>query len=201
MSRWCGTTTISIKASGKSSGLMNPIPILTRPRWYDSMATHGDTSVQRKQKIHRKSAGHCAENCININISKGTKVKPLLPSFLVTNACHVTNKVDELQAVVETNNISVVVVTESWLNDSIPSTAINIGQPFNIFRKDRLMPGGGVLVYVHNDLPTKRLVNVEVNDKEVLWLLHTPHRTPRPFSCLITVGLYFPPGKSASEGK
>ena len=201
MSRWCGTTTISIKASGKSSGLMNPIPILTRPRWYDSMATHGDTSVQRKQKIHRKSAGHCAENCININISKGTKVKPLLPSFLVTNACHVTNKVDELQAVVETNNISVVVVTESWLNDSIPSTAINIGQSFNIFRKDRLMPGGGVLVYVHNDLPTKRLVNVEVNDKEVLWLLHTPHRTPRPFSCLITVGLYFPPGKSASEGK
>ena len=67
-------------------------------------------------------------NCINTNILKGKKVVSRLPSFLTTNACHVTNRIDELQAVVETNNDSVAIVTESWLNDSIPSNAISIAQ-------------------------------------------------------------------------
>ena len=33
----------------------------------------------------------------------------------------------------------------------------------------------------------------------VLWLLHTPPRIPRPFSCIITAASYFPPGKTCTE--
>ena len=43
-----------------------------------------------------------------------------IPSFLVTNACHVTNKVDELASVIELNNADITIVTESWLSDNIP---------------------------------------------------------------------------------
>lgn len=153
--------------------------------------------TRRDERTQSRNGGHSAANCIKI--SKGKKVLSKLPTFLITNACHITNKIDELQVVVETNDVNVAIVTETWLNDSIPTSAVSIGQSFQIFRKDRPTHGGGVMAYVHNDLPTKHLVSAEVSDKEVLWLLHTPYRTPRPFSCIITVALYFPPGKSVLE--
>ena len=89
--------------------------------------------------------------------------------------------------------------TESLLTDSVPSTAISIGQSFNVFRQDRPTSGGGVLGYVHSSIPIIHLENIEASDKEVLWLLHTPPRIPRPFSCIITAALYFPPGKTCTE--
>jgi hypothetical protein len=36
---------------------------------------------------------------------------------------------------------------------------------------------------------------------EVLWLIHNPTRMRRPYSCIITAGIYFPPSKSANEAK
>lgn len=49
-----------------------------------------------------------------------------------------------------------------------------------------------ILAYVSDMIPTKQLTELEVDDKEVLWLLHTPPRIARPFSCIITVALYYP---------
>ena len=116
-----------------------------------------------------------------------------MPAYLISNACRVTNKVDELQAVVEASNANVAIITESWLDSNIPSSAISLGNTFNIYRKDRTCSqGGGVLAYVSESIPTKHLSEFEVDDKEVLWLLHTPPRIMRPFSCIITVALYFP---------
>jgi hypothetical protein len=81
----------------------------------------------------------------------------------------VTNKVDELRVAAQVNNANIAIITESWLFDNIPSSAINIGNSYNVFRKDRLISnGGGVLAYVNNNIPTKQLVNLEVEDKDVL---------------------------------
>ena len=41
-------------------------------------------------------------------------------------------------------------------------------------------------------IPTKQLSELEVDDKEVLWLPHTLPCIVRPFSCIITVALNFP---------
>ena len=72
---------------------------------------------------------------------------------------------------------------------------------FNIYRRDRLTPGGRILAYVNVNIPTTHLKNLEEDDKEVLWLLLKPPRTPRPFSAIIVVGIYFPPGQSAENEK
>ena len=45
------------------------------------------------------------------------------------------------------------------------------------------------------------LHNLEDPNKEVMWLLLKPARTPRPFSCILFVGVYHPPGKSAEQEK
>ena len=118
-------------------------------------------------------------------------MKPILSAYFVSNACHITNKVDELQAVVEANSVNVAIIT--WLDNNIPSSAVSLGTSFHIFRKDRTTSqGGGVLVYVSDRIPNKQLFELEVDDKEVLWLLHTPPRIMRPLSCIITVALYYP---------
>ena len=149
------------------------------------------------QRLNSAIRSRTMSNCTYI--STVSKVDCVLPALLVTNACHISNKVDELLGIVDLNKVTASIVTESCLSDSIPSSAISLGTSYNIFRKDRPSPGGGVLAYTHNSLPIKRLLKLEEDDKEVLWLLYSPKRMLRPFSCIIIAGIYFPPGKTASD--
>ena len=137
---------------------------------------------------------------ININRTKSnSQTKPNMPAILLTNACHIINKVDDLHAIANMNNLSLIMVTESWLNVNVPNAAVCIGSKFNIYRCDRLTAGGGVLAYVNTNIPTTHLRNLEEDNKEVLWLLLKPPRTPRPFSTILVVGVYFPPGQSVEN--
>lgn len=58
-------------------------------------------------------------------------------------------------------------IYESWLGESIPDTAIDIGCNLTIHRSDRRTPGRGLLAYVHRSIPTTRLHNLEDPNKEV----------------------------------
>ena len=49
-----------------------------------------------------------------------------------------------------------------------------------------------MFAYVSERIPTKQLTELEVDDKEVLWLLHTSPRIARPFICIIIVALKYP---------
>ena len=133
-----------------------------------------------RQHINSKSRCHVKSNCVAINKSNTNFKKYILPSSLLSNVCHITNKVDELFAVVSTNNPTVTLIAESWLSKDILDNAINIGGKYNPFRLDRSTPGGGVLPYVDTTIPIDRLFNLEVDGKEVMWLLLKPRRTPRP---------------------
>jgi hypothetical protein len=39
-------------------------------------------------------------------------------------------------------------ITESWLSDDIGDASVKIGSKYNIFRRDRKSPGGGVIAYM-----------------------------------------------------
>ena len=85
-------------------------------------------------------------NCIEINTHQVKKCP--LPSLLVSNVCHITNKVTELSAVISNNKSTINLIVESWLTDDVPNSFINIGDNYLIFRLDRPTPGGGVLAYI-----------------------------------------------------
>ena len=119
-----------------------------------------------------------------------------MPAIFLTNACHILNKVDNLHAIANMNNPSLIMVTESWLNVNVPNSAVCIGSKFNIYRRDRLTVGGAVVAYVNANAPTTHLRNLEEDNKEVLWLLLKPPRTPRTFSAILVVGVHFPSGQS-----
>lgn len=61
-------------------------------------------------------------------------------------------------------------ITESWLGESIPYPAITMSCNLNIHWQDRATPGGGFLVYVHKNIPTTRLYNLEQPNIEVTYM-------------------------------
>ena len=84
-------------------------------------------------------------------------------------------------------------LTESWLNSSIKDEEIGISG-YNIFRKDRSSKGGGVVVFVREDLPIVRRTDLEQCDIESIWLEVTMPRS-RGF----LVGSYYRPPSSSKH--
>jgi len=120
-----------------------------------------------------------------------------LPSILLSNVCHLSNKLDDLSVLTKLHHPDIICVTETWLNPNIPDTAINL-EGYDIIRKDRLISsGGGVAVF----LSYRELSVVNVDNFEVLWILLRPRQLPRPLSCLLVAVVYCPPNYDASTMK
>ena len=77
-------------------------------------------------------------------------------SVLYTNAQSLVNKINEMRAVVTINKPDILIVTETWTNDSISNEYLLISGYDIIERKDRNDTdkgrGGGILMYVKKDL-------------------------------------------------
>ncbi len=100
-------------------------------------------------KINKCPRPHNARNCIVIK-TVTTSIEQSIPSLFITNACHdVTNKVTELCGVAAINNPTLIPITESWLDSSIPDSGVDIGDNYSIHRKDRPTLGGGILAYIY----------------------------------------------------
>ncbi len=122
-----------------------------------------------------------------------------LPNIINVNARSLNiAKLDELQAIVDVNDVSVAGITETWYKEYIPDCAVSLAG-FTCERKDRNAGrGGGVACFIKYGLSYVRLLSVEDQSYEVLWLRLTPKRLPRKFSCIIVACLYHPP--SADNG-
>ena len=60
-------------------------------------------------------------------------------------------KVDMMNDLLSRNDIDIMCITESWLNEKLSNTNISI-PGYQIFRRDRDSKGGGVLLYVRDNL-------------------------------------------------
>eukprot|EP00057_Strongylocentrotus_purpuratus_P013235 XP_011667709.1 PREDICTED: uncharacterized protein LOC100890752 [Strongylocentrotus purpuratus] len=88
------------------------------------------------------------------------------------------------------NKTQVAVITETWLNDNIPSSALSISG-FDMYRKDRNdRQGGGVAIYVSSDFKATPIESHLVpNHLEVLWLKLVLSKARILFVCAV----YYPP--------
>ena len=69
-----------------------------------------------------------------------------------------------------------------------------------IFRKDRSVHrGGGICVFISDDISAKRRPDIEDPNFECLWFSLRPTRLPRPLSCIMVCVVYHPPGLSAKD--
>ena len=73
---------------------------------------------------------------------------------MLFNARSLGNKLINLQSLVYSSNPGIVAITETWLNKDIFSNEI-LPHDYCIYRKDRSTRGGGVLIAVHNSIPSR----------------------------------------------
>lgn len=70
---------------------------------------------------------------------------------LLVNCRSVKNKIDDLAELVNLTRPSIVMGTESWLDDSIKSAEV-FPPDYTAYRRDRNGHGGGVFLLTHNSL-------------------------------------------------
>ena len=99
----------------------------------------------RVQNIHRIIIGH-----LNIN--------------------SIRNKFDALSDIIK-NKIDIMLISETKIDDSFPNSSFSIEGFTPPYRKDRTNMGGGIMLYVRDDIPSKDLKAIYLSiDKEYIFI-------------------------------
>ena len=123
---------------------------------------------------------HIDENPINLlKKLKLTNINRTIVAHLNINSLR--NKFDALKAMIS-ENIDILVITETKLDESFPPSQFEIEGYKIPFRLDRTADGGGVIIYVREDIPCRLLnshktieklegIFIEINLRKNKWLL------------------------------
>jgi len=87
-----------------------------------------------------------------------------LPSVLLTNVCHLKNKLDDLSVTAQQYKTDVIsiYITETWLNENIPDANVNLLK-YNL-KKDRVNGSGcGIALYVSQSVQCHKVV-LDINE-------------------------------------
>ena len=93
----------------------------------------------------------------------------------------------------QTNGVDIACITETWLKETGPDEVVSI-PGYVVHRNDRKdgRQGGGVTVFVRQEMPCQRLSALET-DAESVWLLFRRPRMPRALSHVVVGAIYHPP--------
>ena len=120
-----------------------------------------------------------------------------MPRVYLTNACCLTNKVEELEQVLVLNRIDIAAVTESWLKTHKEEIShLDLYKTFNKNRETREC--GGVSVLIRNNIPCK-VIQVDRGTHEIIWLTLRPPWLPHNISNIILAVLYYPQDPSQQQ--
>ena len=107
------------------------------------------------------------------------------------NTRSIVNKLSDFELFIMSNDLDIVLVTESWLSPSINDHEI-VPQNFNIFRRDRNRNGGGVFIAAKPSLSPKTVAIFQHESLEIIWIEISTSRRKLLFGCC-----YRPPSASA----
>ena len=97
------------------------------------------------------------------------------------NINSIRNKFEQLKYIVN-ENVDILVITETKIDDTFPVAQFIIRGYCKPYRLDRNADGGGILIYVREDIPSKQLfkhnfssdiegIFLEINLRKSKWLL------------------------------
>ena len=114
--------------------------------------------------------------------------------FISLNINSIRGKKLDLLAFLDVHNPHIVAVQETKIDSSIATSELFPETcPYNIFRKDRNLHGGGVMLLIHKDIPHMPLSELE-NDSESVWVKVFANKTSH-----YVASWYRPPGGSSED--
>ena len=125
------------------------------------------------------------------NITTGRQ--SLFPKALVLNARSVRHKVFDLQALLLTDCVDIIALTETWLDDNFLDSELLL-DGYNIFRKDRSnRRGGGVLLAIKEQISCIQRTDLETESEMLALEIH-----PNPACNVLLAVFYRPPNADES---
>ena len=135
-----------------------------------------------RARYHKSRVDHHSDSCLRL-IHPMTTPRPrkvvtqAQPSILMTNARSIKNKLDELKLRINDKQPDLVIISETWLDDSIDSSFLRVPQ-YVLIRKDRDQKGGGLLVYYRESYRLHPCTCLKLNlpncKSELLWFILQP---------------------------
>lgn len=123
-------------------------------------------------------------------------MKKLILCQVNVRSLNAPSRLLDLQLLCNNHSIDILCLTETWLSDSKPNNSISLPGFQPPLRRDRPnCTGGGVAVYVKNDLPVSRLKVPPGSSSETLCLAVRLSKRKK----LIIIVSYRPPGPGAAE--
>ena len=118
----------------------------------------------------------------------------LSASHININSITAEHKMDELHQFISANDIKILALTETKLDDTVSDCLYHIDKFHAPLTKHRTRHGGGVALYVHSSLAVQRLKLLEIGNEEWIWA------KVKTKSCtLIICCLYLPPNSTSSR--
>ncbi|KAI8495230.1 hypothetical protein Bbelb_272160 [Branchiostoma belcheri] len=168
-----------VLSSDSSSLQRSPAIILQRPRLVVPIPSSNTQNSVNKPNISRQNT---------------------VPSVLLCNARLLVNKLDEFHSVLLSENVEVAGVSETLFSNDVPTDFWSLDE-YTTFTKSREhRRGGGLALYVRDDIATHQIVDINVPDElECMWLMLRPKRLPRKVSSIIVCIVYAPPNSDCDE--
>ena len=150
-----------------------------------SPSTPLDGSVNETFLDEALAVGSLQGNLKDIVCTHGFKMLHL-------NVRSLNGKIDELRSTLS-SGIHLLALSETWLSSDIMDSEIGI-VGYKLYRADRKTRGGGVAVYVRDDICTIRRDDLESPDVESVWL-----QVNLPKSHAFLVGTFYRPPNSSKN--
>ncbi len=141
---------------------------------------------------------------------RANPTRPALPTLMLSNVRSLENKLDLIQlsrsTQHEARDCCVFVFTETWLNDNIPDSAIQLNR-LTCYRSDRdttlsgKSRGGGLCVYINKEWCNNTAVLSKHCSSlvEFMFVKCRPFYLPREFTAIVIVTVYIPPCANAKD--
>ncbi len=141
---------------------------------------------------------------------RANPTRPALPTLMLSNVRSLENKLDLIQlsrsTQHEARDCCVFVFTETWLNDNIPDSAIQLNR-LTCCRSDRdttlsgKSRGGGLCVYINKEWCNNTAVLSKHCSSlvEFMFVKCRPFYMPREFTAIVIVAVYIPQCANAKD--
>ena len=173
----------------------------------DSTAAPPPERRRRKRRARKQKRGK--RGGIRARLA-ARPTRPAIPSILLANVRSLDNKMDNIRLLRSANrnvsNCCVLLFTETWLNDNIPDSAVQLEQ-LTCYRADRALVNGGktrdggVCVYIRDAWCRDAVVVCKHCSPlaEFMIIKCRPFYLPREFTAILLVAVYIPPTPNSSD--
>ena len=132
--------------------------------WNPQTLENGSSSLMQQMSAMNVSTSSQSNFLVNL---RKKYFNHLIIGILIINS--LPNKFEDLKILVK-GKVDIIVINESKLDHTFPDSSFHISGYNKTFRKDRNRNGGGIFVFIRDDIPCKELQVNFFNEFEVLFV-------------------------------